>query len=462
MLMLKADPTDPHQAAKEQFQQFLESESVPLRSAFKNYISTMLDNVTDSQIMAWIENKDLQGFLNFAADYIDQMSDVLPETFVNAANNEIDRLSTPGLFGTGKLDVSFDPGAGNAADIMEGSRLSFIKDFTASQRDAVQAAIDDALRAGTGPAAAARQFRDAIGLTEGQYRAVQNYQRALEDTSRSALERSLRDKRFDGTLTRVIEESDVLSAKQIESMVGRYTQNMRNYRAMVIARTETMRALNQAKQESWAQIASQLGIDPDKVERTWIATMDDRTRDTHAEMDHQTVEGLDTPFESPSGEELMYPGDPSASAAETINCRCTVVVVFPLAPHQIGKAFNPDEPRDSHGRWTASASSMHQLEKAPKVLSSFDRKKVEGMQKVIRAGKPLRPISLLPVNKDVRAYYKAKTGKSIPDSKTFLVIDGHHRLSAYKAEGIRNIPAETKTYKLSDKSGWKKAIDDAA
>lgn len=49
------------------------------------------------------------------------------------------------------------------------------------------------------------------------------------------------------------------------------------------------------------------------------------TRDSHADMEGQTVNGADTPFISGAGNQLLYPGDPLAPAGEVINCRCYVV-----------------------------------------------------------------------------------------------------------------------------------------
>ena len=66
------------------------------------------------------------------------------------------------------------------------------------------------------------------------------------------------------------------------------------------------------------------GIDPSLVERTWAATMDKRTRDTHWDMNGQ-VRGMNIPFDSPSGAKLLFPGDPTAPAAEVINCRCVLL-----------------------------------------------------------------------------------------------------------------------------------------
>lgn len=54
------------------------------------------------------------------------------------------------------------------------------------------------------------------------------------------------------------------------------------------------------------------------IVKQWDAVLDGRTRDSHRRVDGEIRE-LDEKF--PNG--LMFPGDPSGSAAEVINCRCT-------------------------------------------------------------------------------------------------------------------------------------------
>lgn len=56
--------------------------------------------------------------------------------------------------------------------------------------------------------------------------------------------------------------------------------------------------------------------------KTWLATEDEKTRDTHAEADGQTIP-IDDQFEV-GGEFCDYPGDPALSDAEACNCRCTL------------------------------------------------------------------------------------------------------------------------------------------
>lgn len=88
-------------------------------------------------------------------------------------------------------------------------------------------------------------------------------------------------------------------------------------RGETIARTETHGA---AENTSFGAAGAVNRNQP--LTKTWLATLDDRTRDTHADADGQTV-AYDEPFDV-GGDSLDYPGDPSGSAEEVVNCRCSV------------------------------------------------------------------------------------------------------------------------------------------
>jgi hypothetical protein len=228
---------------------------------------------------------------------------------------------------TSTVGLSFDPELAAAADLMAEADLDFIAEFTDSQREAVRRALVTALRQGKGTQSVARAFRNSIGLTAFQQDAVDNYRGLLENNSAMALDRVLRDRRYDPGLTDALVADEPLSDARIDAMVDRYASRYLAYRAETIARTETTRVLNQARQQGTEEVVASADIPEDDVVRTWSAVQDNRTRDTHAEMDGQE-RGLNEPFDSPSGAQLMYPGDPSAPADEVINCRCAVLISF--------------------------------------------------------------------------------------------------------------------------------------
>jgi uncharacterized protein with gpF-like domain len=222
-----------------------------------------------------------------------------------------------------RVAVTFDPSNDRAAGLMRASKLRFIQQFTDSQRDATRTALAEAFGRGVGVREAARAFKDSIGLTRTQMQAVDNYRALLERGSKEALDREIRDRRFDSSVERAATTGEPLNAQQIDRMVERYRERYVQFRAENIARTESLRVMSEARQEALEQIIEQTGIDPSLVQRTWHATKDKRTRDSHRDMDGQTV-SLNEPFISGLGNKLMYPGDGPASDA--INCRCQVTI----------------------------------------------------------------------------------------------------------------------------------------
>jgi uncharacterized protein with gpF-like domain len=95
------------------------------------------------------------------------------------------------------------------------------------------------------------------------------------------------------------------------------------FRARRIVRTELSIAANFADKLVQDSV-------PFEVEKTWISVKDNRTRDSHEQMDGVTIEG-DADFHVPIirkkvqvGIDLMSgPGDPEATPGNIINCRCT-------------------------------------------------------------------------------------------------------------------------------------------
>jgi len=307
---------------------------------FKRTILAFVDEAQSPQTHNAIHNLLDQGKFERVNQLIEnaitRLGNILPQLFIDIANEEVsylrDKLGekahiTPTL-AKAEPTVSFDSTNERASALMRSSRLDFIQNFTADQTANTRQILANGLSQGQGVRQTARQLVDSIGLTPYQLSAVDNYRTLLEQGSADALTRQLRDRRFDGTVQGVIDTGNSLTSDQIDRMVDRYREQMLNYRAETIARTESLSILSLARQEAMQQVLDSAGMSGDDVSKTWNATPGNRTRHSHQDMDGQTVQGIDTPFETPSGEQLMYPGDPSASAAERINCRCTVTYGF--------------------------------------------------------------------------------------------------------------------------------------
>jgi hypothetical protein len=92
------------------------------------------------------------------------------------------------------------------------------------------------------------------------------------------------------------------------------------FRAEMIARTETHAAANYGSIGSVRNAEDKLGV---TMLKTWLPTLDDRTRPDHADMDGSEAIPLDDKF-IVGGEEMDRPGDPAGSPDNVINCRCTL------------------------------------------------------------------------------------------------------------------------------------------
>jgi len=109
-------------------------------------------------------------------------------------------------------------------------------------------------------------------------------------------------------------ESYFKVARRIKDALGKDAA-----KAKRVARTEGGRAQIQGQVESFNH-AEDRGIEMDRI---WVATLDDRTRDSHASMDGQKADsnGL---FTLPGGIKTEGP-HLSGIAEEDINCRCTII-----------------------------------------------------------------------------------------------------------------------------------------
>jgi hypothetical protein len=104
------------------------------------------------------------------------------------------------------------------------------------------------------------------------------------------------------------------------------TAGITDYRAEMIARTETGRAAN---------IGSMVGTAATGLVtmKEWIAARDNRTRRVPRDMfDHYHMDGIKVAFDEKFNvktknggfEPMLHPCDPSGSAGDVINCRCTL------------------------------------------------------------------------------------------------------------------------------------------
>ena len=111
----------------------------------------------------------------------------------------------------------------------------------------------------------------------------------------------------------------ILQGESIPEISRRLTKvtDMNQVSAVRNARTMVTSAENGGRIESYRN-AESLGI---KTHKTWIATLDGRTRHSHRQLDGETISDVDGTFSNG----CRYPADPQGDPAEVYNCRCTLI-----------------------------------------------------------------------------------------------------------------------------------------
>lgn len=130
---------------------------------------------------------------------------------------------------------------------------------------------------------------------------------------------SVKDKEWNRKVINSVMLQGILQGESIDKMAKRFEAvGVSNYKSSVrYARTAITGAENAGRIDGYHR-AEEHGI---KVKKVWLATMDDRTRDSHVAMDGEECD-IDEKFSNG----CMHPGDPNCSdPSEVWNCRCTMI-----------------------------------------------------------------------------------------------------------------------------------------
>lgn len=113
---------------------------------------------------------------------------------------------------------------------------------------------------------------------------------------------------------------DQRSAEIIAGQIRKSFDGFKGARAATIARTETAAALNHGLLETAKETRTRKQVE---LIKTWLTILDGRCRDDHCRA-HGQERAVDRAFVV-GGNFMQRPHDPSAPAAQVINCRCTMM-----------------------------------------------------------------------------------------------------------------------------------------
>lgn len=110
----------------------------------------------------------------------------------------------------------------------------------------------------------------------------------------------------------------LLQGESVPETAKRLKQVAEMNRAASLRNARTM--INAAEQGGKLAEYEELAEEGVNIEKGWMATLDERTRDSHAEMDGEYV-----PVDEPFSNGLMEPCDPDGAPEVVYNCRCTLI-----------------------------------------------------------------------------------------------------------------------------------------
>lgn len=205
-------------------------------------------------------------------------------------------------------------------------------DLIPEQREAVRIALERGISAGKNPRTVALDIvgrMDARGVRRGgviglNRQQADYYVRSAEELATldpHYFTRRRRDRRYDAMVRRAMDSETPLTAKQIETISGRYADRLRVLRGETIARTESGFAVKAAGDEAMQQVFDDGLTTPDAVEKVWDSTMDGRARPDHAAMNRKSVKWNED-FILPDGSRMSGPHDINGPASQVVNCRC--------------------------------------------------------------------------------------------------------------------------------------------
>jgi hypothetical protein len=313
-----------------------------IQAAFMASIADIKSQITLKLLVQRLERGDIAGALdalNLERSAFSRVENAIAQAYNAGGSAMTGNMPTLRDQSGARIVVRFDARNQHAEEWLRTHSSQLVSRIIEDQRTAIQGMLHAGLSQGQNLTktaldivgrvnrASGRRDGGLIGLTGQQSDFVASARSELSSGDpamlRNYLGRTRRDKRFDRAVMKAI-NGGKLDTSTIDQIIGRYSDRLLQLRGEMLARTETLTAVHAAKHEGFRQGLDKTNYPPEAVTRVWRSAGDSKVRHTHAGMNGQVVQGLETPFVSPSGAMLRYPGDTGmgAGADEVIGCRC--------------------------------------------------------------------------------------------------------------------------------------------
>jgi uncharacterized protein with gpF-like domain len=190
----------------------------------------------------------------------------------------------------------------------------------------------------------------------------------LTEEERQAFEKLIaqnKDIRWQKGQIQSVTAQAIVQGESIPNMAKRiaFTMGETNHKATIrYARTAMTGAQNAGRMDAFHR-AESIGI---KLRRQWVATLDERTRYEHRQLDGEKAD-LDKPFKV-EGYTIMFPGDPAAAGEMIWNCRCSLIEDIKGLSHDLSRRSKVDIIDGDYDKWKNNHKSIsHSITKQEEI-----------------------------------------------------------------------------------------------
>ena len=314
-----------------------------IQDVFLEVMQNVVDRAMLDEMVKAIEANDADALFQatgFTPAVLGPILDRIEEAYQRAAEMTVDgwpnRIVTP----TGPILFTFNMRSPIVEEELKNFSSMYITRITEEVRQNVRETLERGMIRGDNPRKVAldivgrlnpvnkKREGGVVGLSQNQTKAADRIRTALEQLDSKYFTYELRDKRFDKYVQKHLDDERPLSKEDVTRLVSSYKQKALKYRGEMIARTESIQAINRGENSSYIQAIEEGILNRNQIKKEWDDVGDRRTRTTHGILGSKYGKGngitFEEPFLSPSGARLLYPGDQSlgAPAEEVIHCRC--------------------------------------------------------------------------------------------------------------------------------------------
>lgn len=238
-----------------------------LARAFAEVITQLRQILSDTDVERMVATQDFSVLLGQADLRGVQLA------LRDAVDAAATRALESGVLGT--VQVRFDLMHPYVIDALRDFESKAIASLDYSIKSGVLHYLERQVPYGTNPIEIARGIRDVIGLPDNLVQAGANYRRMLLEGDPNALKRAIRDKRFDATVLRGIQNGGLPKA-QVDQQMERWYARALKLHSETIARTASMDAVNVGNRLAWSQLIADEKVDVNKLRRWWVVARDER------------------------------------------------------------------------------------------------------------------------------------------------------------------------------------------